>query len=131
MTGQQTRMTRDEASAYLGVTVRTVDRRIRSGQLEAVREDGHVYIVMATNGHLPGQQTGHVDGRTEKVSMPTIVGHEACLERITHLEELVDHFREARDREVERYSEVMSMIRTGHLALPASTSRSWWRFWSR
>ena len=110
-------MTRDEASAYRGVTVRTGDRRVRSGQLEAVREDGHVYIVTATNGHLPG--------RTEKVSMPTIVGHESCLEGIAHVVELVDHFREAKNREVERYSEMMSMIRTGHLALPMSTSRSW------
>ena len=131
MTVQQTRMTRDEASAYLGVTVRTVDRRVRSGQLEAVREDGHVYVVIDTNGHLPGQPTGHVDGQPDKVSVPTIVDHEACQERIAHLEELVDHLREAKDREVERYSEVMSMIRTGQLALPAATSRHWWRFWNR
>lgn len=125
MTGQHTRMTRDEASAYLGVAVRTVDRRVRSGQLESVREEGHVFIMVDTNGHLPGQPG--------KVSTPAIVDHEACQERIAHLEELVEHLREAKDREVERYSEVMSMIRTGQLALPASTStsRPWWRFWVR
>jgi hypothetical protein len=35
---------RSRAACLLGVTTRTVDRKIRSGSLQSTRRDGHVFV---------------------------------------------------------------------------------------
>ena len=116
------RLTREQAARRLGVTTRTLDRRIRAGDIDVEREttgSRRIHVLLDTvetpdNGVEPVETNGH---------------YEDLLAENASLRTLVDHLREERDFERTRYSQIYHDLKTGALALPAPKSRPWWRFW--
>ena len=109
------RLSRDEAAQRLGISTRTLDRRIRSGEIERETTGARrVYVLLDTvetvspNGHSPADL-------------------DVAQERIRGLEELVDQMRSTVDFERERYAGLLSDIKTGALALPTPRHRPWWK----
>ena len=109
-------MTREQAAQRLGISTRTLDRRIRSGEIEReATGERRVYVLLdsvetvSPNGHAPADLG---------------VAHE----RIRGLEGLVGQLRGTVDFERERYASLLNDIKNGSLALPPPR-RSWRKFW--
>ena len=110
-----------EAAARLGVSERTITRRIVAGKLQTIPD---------ANG---GRQTLVVlDFDSQKGTAPTIDGQNgtAATERFRVLEtmeqwneELRSQLRASQDRE----GALIDALR--QIALPAPRSRSWWKVW--
>ena len=121
MTMTKTRVTKIEAARFLGVSERTVNRKIASGELETERETtGRRRVMVLIDPDL--QTDAPEQGDVEEL----VVLRERC----AGLEDLVEHLHEQLNFERGRYSELYNDIKTGQLALPApKRDRPWWRFW--
>ena len=121
MTMRKTRVTKIGAARILGVSERTVNRKIASGELESEREaTGRRRVMVLLDTQLQAEAPEHVD--VEEL----VVLRERC----AGLEDLVEHLHEQLNFERSRYGELYNDIKSGALALPAPKSdRPWWRFW--
>ena len=121
MTLAATRVTKLEAARILGVSERTVNRKIAAGELETERETtGRRRVMVLLDAEM------HASAATDQ-SEEVIV----LRERVAGLEDLVEYLHEQLDFERSRYAGLYHDIKTGALALPApKADRPWWRFWA-
>ena len=120
MTMTLARVTKVEAARILGVSARTINRKIASGELQTERETygKRRVLVLLDAESVPDAP---VDDSEEVVQLR---------ERVAGLQDLVDHLHDQLDFERERYAELYHDVKTGALALPApNSSRRWWKFW--
>ena len=122
MTMSLTRVTKVEAARILGVSARTINRRIASGDLQTEREDhGKRRVLVLLDAETLEQAETKIDDDLEVVQLR---------ERVAGLQDLVDHLHDQLDFERARYSELYHDVKTGALALPAPNSdRPWWKLW--
>lgn len=121
MTMTKKRATKVEAARILGVSERTVNRKIASGELDTERETtGRRRVMVLLDADLHAVTSDHDD------SEELVVLRERC----AGLEDLVEHLHEQLNFERGRYSELYNDMKTGQLALAApKAARPWWRFW--
>ena len=120
MTMTLTRVTKTEAARILGVSARTVNRKIAAGELETERETtGRRRVLVLLDAEA--QANAPVDESGEVAIWK---------ERCAGLQDLVEQLHEQLDLERSRYSELYHDVKTGALALPAGKSdRAWWKLW--
>ena len=112
------KLTRDEAARRLGISTRTLDRRIGAGEIEVERETigaRRVYVLLDVD-----EGTVEDVGETVEDTGETQIELAVAQERVRSLEE---QLHAARERE----GHLLATIR--QLALPAPR-RSWWKFWA-
>ena len=143
------RVTKTEAMQELGVSLSTLDRMIRRGDVEVERERhgrrDRVYVMLdgdesdlvndtvtTSNGSAGASAHGSSTSPAD-VSVDFDLANAQA--RVVSLEEMVTWYKDRLTMSDERYHELhLQLIR----ALPAPAApptekngRSWWRFWSR
>ena len=112
------KVSRDEAARRLGITTRTLDRRIGAGQIEVERETNgarrvHVLLDVVEDTVETVETSQDIDVTQMDIELAV------ARERVRSLE---DQLHAAQERE----GHLLATI--SQLALPAPR-RSWWRFW--
>ena len=129
------RVTKQQAMEELGISLSTLDRRIRNGELEvevAKHGKGRRVFIMLNGTSNPESLPETLSPDSSVSESPLDVALAISQERVRGLEELVDHLREQVAMERNRYSEIYHDVKTGALMLPEAKSDSaWWRFWER
>ncbi len=149
-------MTRAEAAQHLGVSVRTIDRRIRAGSLPVDR-NGQGLLVDVDTGHVDSRHevdSGGVDSRHDVDTVDSVgvdsrhdvdmvdTGHidsRHDVDMVDRLERGLAELREENRLLREQLSEseirlglALSVIRDLVPALPAPRPRRrWWQRWRR
>ena len=139
-----TRLTKQQAAEHFGVSVTTLDRMIRRGELQIERdgpgERAKVWILLdeeeGLSDGLPNGQQGRSRDELRDVEM------EVLREKVKNLEELSDyHKQQLKDAEW-RYQQILQELSSSHRtvetltrALPAASEppteqrkRGWWPF---
>ena len=120
------RVTKTEAMQELGVSLSTLDRMIRRGDVgvERVRHGRRDRVYVMLEGDAPDTVNG---GGGVSADTSDDVDLAVALARINTLEGVVDWYKDRLDMSESRYHELhLHVVR----ALPAPASgRTWWRFW--
>jgi hypothetical protein len=107
-----------EAARRLGISERTVRRRLH-------------------NGDLPGRQLAIPQGFVWTVEMPDDTPNGQANDKATDwepeaLRELVEVLKDQIETKDQQIKELHVLLQQAQAALPApSENRSWWRFWQR
>lgn len=122
----QQRYTRQQAAAHLGVSLTTVDRMIRRGEVQMEREGpgerARVWVLLDEE-HL-GSSHGALNGEPSGATRDAEV--EVLKERVKHLEELSDYRAKLLQESELRYHELLQQF-TRMLPAPKE-KRRWWPF---
>jgi hypothetical protein len=116
-----------EAAGQLGVTERTVRRRLHNGELtgrKITTPQGFTWIVELPDSTPQHNVSDHVSDQVEEPNYQAILKElEATKQLVTVLTNQVD----IKDRQIEQ---LHVLLQQSQASLPAPT-RSWWRFWVR
>ena len=138
------RLTKQQAADHFGVSVTTLDRMIRRGELQIERdgpgERAKVWILLDEEEGLSDGSPNRQQGRPR--DEPRDVEMEVLREKVKNLEELSDyHKQQLKDAEW-RYQQILQELSSSHRtvetltrALPAASEqpteqrkRGWWPF---
>ncbi len=137
-----------DAARILGVSRRTVDRRIRAGQLSTIVRDGQKLVVLGnTSGAQPVETVSETPVETPPDTVTELVALRTELEAVKgerdHLRQHLDKLTGTVDRLTISLAQLSGTI-VDHRALEAGTDthaevaasqrpvqRPWWRFWAR
>jgi uncharacterized NAD(P)/FAD-binding protein YdhS len=121
-----------EAATHLGVSTRTINRRVRAGTLTETQRDGVRYVVL---GDVPTQtspepSTAETQDRTDR-DTETLMSE--LRDRLAGAEADRDHWRhqaETLSRNVSELTTTLYQV-TQQKALPAPSQNKapWWAFW--
>ena len=116
-----------EAAVHLGVTERTVRRRLHNGELtgrKITTPQGFTWIVELPDSTPQNNVSDHVSDQVEEPNYQAILKElEATKQLVTVLTNQVD----IKDRQIEQ---LHVLLQQSQASLPTPT-RSWWRFWVR
>jgi excisionase family DNA binding protein len=121
-----------EAAAHLGVSTRTINRRVRAGTLTQTQRDGVRYIVL---GDIPAQtypepSTAETQDRTDR-DTETLVSE--LRDRLATTEADRDHWRHQAETLSRNVSELTATLyQLGNqkaINAPKQQHRPWWAFW--
>ena len=109
-----------EAARLLGVSIRTVDRRISAGALRTEREtNGRRRLLVCLDNARHAEQAVEVERQLG-----------AAREHIQALQTLADVLREQLRASQDREGQLVQTVRElAALPAPRRTSRPWWKFW--
>jgi transcriptional antiterminator len=115
-------LTINETARELGVTRRTIERRIQKGDIVASYVNGKRYVHISDNGATPPTVT--YDSRTIDSDTAT---------QLATLRAELDTIRQDRDYLRQHVSQLTATLyRLGDqkaIDAPTKTQRSWWAFW--
>ncbi len=115
-------LTKAEACWELAVSLSTLDRRIASGELSAIREPyGRRHRVYVMLDEDPPENGADAESALA-----------VAQERIRGLEEQVAFLQGQLEAERERYAGLLDDVKAGKFpVLAQERRRSWWRFWEK
>jgi excisionase family DNA binding protein len=126
-----------EAARVLGVSRRTVDRRIAAGKLRTVDQDGARLVVLEDTPDPPASET---PSKTDMSNFVAVCARlQAVEEERAHLRQTVDKLTGTVDRLTISLAQLSGTI-VDQQALdtgqdtpepPRPAQRPWWRFWVR
>ena len=128
-------VTKADACKTLGVSLSTVNRHIDRGKLRVQRHrQGNAIRVYVELDDAP---TGSGGMSESLIPSPGVscrdTSGEASLalaeERVRHLEELVSQLTGQLAREQKHTSELVAILRAGHVGESRPERRRWWSFW--
>ncbi len=102
------RVTFEQAATHLGVSVRTVYRRVRSGELQTVNTDGRQWVVMPETSPPPIAPTVSDNATDTDRQMTDTVSQ--LLNRIADLEADRDRWRDTADRLTDTVSKLSDNV---------------------
>lgn len=117
------RVSKSEAASRLGVSVDTIERRLKAGELKGHKEprpQGYRWMI-----ELPDD--GDNGDAQEHTSVDAEVCACGCAGEIKRLEEMVGMFREQIGVKDTQISELHVLLQQSQAALPAPKTR--WRWW--
>ncbi len=126
-----------DAARVLGVSRRTVDRRIRSGQLSVIVQDGQKLVVLEDKPGTPVMSETPPDTVSELATLRAQV--EMLTSERDHLRQTVDKLSGTVDRLTISLAQLSGTV-VEQRALPAGEAdtaaqepvqRAWWAFWRR
>jgi hypothetical protein len=117
----------NDAAEILGVTERTVRRRLHNGELrgrQVTTPQGFTWIVELPDSTPDDNVSGQVSDQVEEPNYLAILKElEATKQLVLVLTNQVD----TKDRQIEQ---LHVLLQQSQAALPGkTTTRSWWRFW--
>ncbi len=130
-----------DAAHVLGVSRRTVDRRIRSGQLSVIVQDGQKLVVLEDKPGTPVMSETPPDTVSELATLRAQV--EMLTSERDHLRQTVDKLSGTVDRLTISLAQLSGAVvdqqalvagvdtPEGDTAPPESVQRPWWQFWRR
>ncbi len=126
-----------EAARVLGVSRRTIDRRIATGKLKTVEQDGARLVVLEDTPDTATPETPPETDMSELVAMRARL--QAVEEERDHLRQTVDKLTGTVDRLTISLAQLSGTIveqqalDTGNERSepPRPAQRPWWRFWVR
>ena len=114
-------LTKAEACRELAVSLSTLDRRIASGELSAIREPyGRRHRVYVMLDEDPPENGADAESALA-----------VAQERIRGLEEQVAFLQGQIEAERERSAGLLDDVKAGEFPVPQRGRRPWWRFWQR
>ena len=133
-------MTMAEAAQRMGVSVATVKRRVRRGELKGHQEprpQGFTWMVEVPEAHEKSS-TRTSTGGSIRTSTGTVDGSSAEVRRLedmlaflqNELEATRQESRQQLENKDQQISELHVLLQQAQAALPAPKEyRPWWRFW--
>jgi predicted transcriptional regulator len=116
-----------EAAEHLGVTERTVRRRLHNGELrgrQITTPQGFTWIVELPDSTPYDNVSDHVSDQVEEPNYQAILKE---LEGMKQLVMVLTNQVDIKDRQIEQLHVLLQQSQT---ALPSmTTSRPWWKFW--